>query len=368
MEQIYNIMKVSDFSFLWITFALLGSTFISIGLMPHVINIAHKKKLMAKPCSRSSHKKPVPTLGGVPIFISVSVITILYCTITNNVQLMALILSLIILFFLGVNDDLMTITPKAKFIGQLAVSSIIIIVADVRITTFGGIFGLGEMSYFTSYLFTLFSFILIINSYNLIDGIDGLAGVIGVTASSFFAFFFYFNNILHLAILSFSLFGSLLGFLKFNLSVKDKIFMGDTGSMIVGFLLSFLSVKFLNINYNEQMMFRFNNPEVIVVALLFYPIIDTLRIFIVRKFIYKTSPFIADKNHIHHRILQLFIKHIDVTKYIFFTNTAVLFMAILSSHQEMHICLFLTLFVGVVAISLPFIKHRLFHFVSKSAY
>lgn len=366
MKDIYNFINDSDFSFLWIIFALLGSTYISLVLMPCVIKIANKKNLMAQPCNRSSHIKPIPTLGGVAIFISVTVVTLFYCALTNNVQLMALLLSLIILFFLGLNDDLMTITPKTKFIGQLLVSSIIIIVSDVRITTLNGLFGIGEMNYFASFIITLFSFILIINSYNLIDGIDGLAGTIGVTVSGFFALFFYLNNILYLAILSFSLLGSLVGFLKFNLSVKDKIFMGDTGSMIVGFLLSFLSIKFLNSNYGQNMAFTFKNPEIIVVALLFYPMLDTMRIFMVRKFIYKTSPFIADKNHIHHKILQLLPSHIDVTKFIFGTNLLVLVVAMATSSKEIHTCLFMTGFVGIGAIIFPFLKHRLYHLVTRS--
>ena len=368
MEPIYNFIKTIDCSIFWIAFALFGSTYFSISLIPSIINIANKKNLMATPCKRSSHTKPTPTLGGVSIFLCVTSITILYCAINNNVQLTALLLSLILLFFLGVNDDLMTISPKTKFIGQLLVSSIIIIVSDVRIKTLGGLLGIEEMNYFCSFGITLFSFILIINSYNLIDGIDGLAGIIGVLVSGFFALYFYFNSIMYLAILSFSLFGSLLGFLKFNLSTKEKIFMGDTGSMIVGFLLSFLSVKFLNFSYSDALLFKFNNPEIIVVALLFYPMLDTCRIFFVRQFIYKTNPFHADKNHIHHKLLQLFPKHTDVTKFILLANVAVLFVAVITSSQEINMRLFLIAGTGIITLLFPFIKHRIFPFFIKGAY
>ena len=368
MEPIYTFIKTFDCSIFWIAFALFGSTYFSINLIPSIIKIAHKKKLMAKPCNRSSHTKPVPTLGGVSIFMCVTSITILYCAVNNNVQLTALLLSLILLFFLGVNDDLMTISPKTKFIGQLLVSSIIIIVSDVRIKTLGGLLGIEELNYLCSFIVTLFSFILIINSYNLIDGIDGLAGIIGVLISGFFGLYFYFNTVLYLAILSFSLFGSLLGFLKFNLSTKEKIFMGDTGSMIVGFLLSFLSVKFLNSNYSDKLLFKFNNPEIIVVALLFYPMLDTCRIFFVRKFIYKTNPFCADKNHIHHKLLQLYPKHADVAKHILFSNLAVLFVAVITPSQEINTRLFLIALTGIAAISVPFIKQRMFPFFAKRAY
>lgn len=360
MKQIYNEFLNNNFSFLWMLFATFGSIFLSLLLMPCVIKIAHKKKLMAIPCGRSSHKNAVPTLGGISIFISVTLITVLYSIVNNNVELMPLILALKILFFLGVNDDLMTISAKTKFIGQILVSALVIYITDLRIETWNGIFGVYELNNVFSFFITLFVFILVINAYNLIDGIDGLAGAIGVTVSAFFSFFFYYNNAIGLAVVSVSLLGALLVFIKFNLSTKNKIFMGDTGSMIVGFLLVFLSVKFLKTNYAIDANYKFNNPEIIVVALLFYPLIDTFRIFFVRKLIYKTSPFIADKNHIHHRILTINFKHFEVTKFICCTNLLVLFIAILTSNLEIHISLFAICLTGIIAISFPFVKQRYF--------
>lgn len=353
---------------LWIVFAAVSSVFLSFVLMPCIIKIAHQKKLMAVPSNRSSHKNAVPTLGGVSIFISVILITILYSVINESIQLMTLILSLIMLFFLGVNDDLMTISAKTKFFGQLLVASLVIIVSNHRIEHLNGLLGIHELNYPVSFLFTLFVYILIINAYNLIDGIDALAGSIGVMVSAFFTIFFYVNNLLSLSVVSISLLGALLVFIRFNISIKNKIFMGDTGSMIVGFLLAFLSVKFLNENYDVNTIYRFKNPEIIIGALLFYPLVDTLRIFFNRKFIYKTSPFLADKNHIHHKFILMNTNHLQTTRFICFTNIIVLSVAIFTTDLEIHLSLFLTCLTGVLLLIFPFLKNRVLKVDFKRVY
>ncbi|CDF80618.1 UDP-N-acetylglucosaminyl 1-phosphate transferase [Formosa agariphila KMM 3901] len=321
---------------------------------PTIIFIAHAKQLVDVPDKRSVHSKTVPTLGGIGIFFAVAIVLTLCGAFLDAKLLMPVVGALIILFFLGVKDDILILSPKKKMLGQIIAALMVILITDLRITTFSGILGIESIPYFLSIGFTLFVFILIINAYNLIDGLDGLAGSVGLLVSLFYGFLFFNMNEMTLTVVSLALVGALIPFLYFNFSKVRKIFMGDTGSMVVGFLLAFQSIAFININQlNPLAQFHLNAP-IIVLAILFFPLLDTLRIFYVRVVILKKHPFSPDKNHIHHHMLQLGLKHWQVTLVISIASTSVLICTLLAQNLSVNIQLLLVVMAGLFMFSLPF--------------
>ena len=289
----------------------------STRLQPVLILLSHKKNLMDEPEDRSSHTFSVPTYGGVPIFITFSIMvlglaTFLDVSHESLEQTCAVLAGITILFFLGVKDDMVGLDPAKKFIGQLLAATVVVFLADVRIESMEGIFGVGELPYAVSVVFTIFVFMLMVNAYNLIDGIDGLAGMTAIIASLVFGAYFLVVGDLSMATMSFVLVGALIGFLRFNLSDSKKIFMGDSGSLFIGFLLAFQAVQFLSSNLGQQPGPVLSNAPVIVLTVLSFPLMDTLRSFVIRA-ARGRSPFAPDRNHIHHRLLQMGMSHKQAT-------------------------------------------------------
>ncbi|MEN8139371.1 MAG: MraY family glycosyltransferase [Bacteroidota bacterium] len=271
------------------------------------------KQLFDEPENRSSHSTLVPTLGGVSIFASIIISSSLFVN-ERFVDFDLLNAAMVILFFFGIKDDILMISPVKKFIAQIVSALIISIGANVRIPHMYDILGFGEIPYWISIVITVFVIILIINSFNLIDGVDGLAASVGIVSSLVLGYWFYVNEYNSLALLSASLFGSLVAFLRYNFSKKNKIFMGDTGSMIVGFIVAVLTIEFIRhngiglINGGKEII----TAPVLAISILIIPLIDTFRVFMVR-LLNKKSPFKPDKNHIHHRLLSLGLSHAKTT-------------------------------------------------------
>jgi UDP-GlcNAc:undecaprenyl-phosphate/decaprenyl-phosphate GlcNAc-1-phosphate transferase len=306
-ESIYN-----DRLFQIIVSALVGCA-ASITAIPVIIKISQLKNLMADPGERSSHVKKTPTLGGVAIFASTLISYFLWENPDEGQLIHLSISAIVILFFLGVKDDILVLSPKKKMFVQIAAAVLVVVLADLRIENFFGIFGINEIPYILSLPLTVFVFIALINAINLIDGIDGLAGGIGMIAGGMFGLWFYLNGYFALACLASSMSGSLIGFLKFNYSKTSKIFMGDTGSLIVGFLLSMFALKYiqLNIEYRFNPNASFSAP-ILAIVVLIVPIFDTLRVFIIR-LKDKKSPFVGDRNHLHHILIDSGLSHFQAS-------------------------------------------------------
>ncbi len=290
--------------------------------IPVIINICNLKGLMEDPIKRSSHLNPTPTFGGVAIFAATLTGYMVWNFNDEGYLLHKVFLGLVTLFFLGIKDDLFALDAFKKIITQVLVASIIVIGSDLRITSFFGIFGVHELPYLISVLFTIFLFVALINSFNLIDGIDGLSGGIAMIASGGFGLWFAFNNYWSLSCLSFTLSASLLGFLRYNFSPTNKIFMGNTGSLIVGYLISVLAIQFVQANvFNTNPNSVYKNAPVIAIILLFVPIFDTLRVFGLR-ILKGKSPFKADRLHLHHLLVDTGLSHISVTFLLSFCTVA----------------------------------------------
>ncbi|MBC7409435.1 MAG: undecaprenyl/decaprenyl-phosphate alpha-N-acetylglucosaminyl 1-phosphate transferase [Arcicella sp.] len=302
----------------------------SITAIPVIIKISRLKNLMADPGERSSHVTKTPTLGGVAIFASTLISYFLWENPDEGQLIHLSISAIVILFFLGVKDDILVLSPKKKMFVQVAVSGLVVILADLRIENLFGIFGINEIPYLISLALTVFVFIALINAINLIDGIDGLAGGIGMIAGGMFGIWFYLNGHYALACLAFSMAGSLVGFLRFNYSKTSKIFMGDTGSLLVGFMLTMFAIKFiqLNIEYRFNPNASFSAP-ILAIIVLIVPIFDTLRVFIVR-LKDKKSPFVGDRNHLHHILIDSGLSHFQssVILWTFTLISTILFLTI----------------------------------------
>ncbi|MEQ8422467.1 MAG: MraY family glycosyltransferase [Arenibacter algicola] len=329
-------------------------------MYPVIIYAVRSKNLMDEPGDRSMHTSKTPTLGGVGLFIAFSLSfaflgLLVDLSKPDLIKLISLLSATIMLMFLGVKDDLFGLAPKKKFMVQIVASLMVIILADLRIISFEGIFGLGELPYHISVIFTLFVFLLIINAFNLIDGLDGLAGSVALLSSLSFGTFFFINGRYLFVLISFVLIGALLGFLRYNLSPYRKIFMGDSGSMFIGFLLAFQAVGFLSYNATIDNPVTNIKAPIMAMAILSYPLLDTLRVFAIR-ISQKRSPFSADRNHIHHRLIDLGITHKQASLFVVVLNSIIIELAFLI--RELYINV--QLYIIIIAVPLLYVSPWLF--------
>ncbi|GAB4024332.1 glycosyltransferase family 4 protein [Spirosoma koreense] len=295
--------------------AFLVACFVSVIAIPVVIKISELKSLMEKPGERRAHTTPTPTFGGIAIYAAILIAYFLWPSIdqTDIYRTNLSIVGMTILFFVGIKDDLVNIDPTKKLLFQVLASIILIFFGELRVDYLYGIMGFHHIEEVVSILLTCFIFIALTNAINLIDGIDGLAGGIATIASGTFGGWFLLTNHFTMACLAFTLSGALIGFLRFNFSKTSKIFMGNTGSLIIGFMLAFFAVRFVNLNasYRYEPTAFFNAP-IVAIVILIVPIFDTLRVFLVR-ILAGRSPFSADRNHMHHILLDNGLSHIGAT-------------------------------------------------------
>ena len=283
--------------------------------IPPIIKVAKIKHLFDEPSEdRKIHIYKTPNLGGVGIFVGLLITLCLCIPFASIPHVNFIIASTIILFALGLKDDLVGLSPLVKFIAQIIAALIICYFADIRLTSMYGFFGIGDISVPLSILISILFILLLVNAFNLIDGIDCLAGTVSLIASLTFAWCFWQMGTYGLMYLSLCIAGSLCGFLYFNRS-PAKIFMGDTGSLMLGFLFAILSIKFIEFNKFSPVLNPnpvFHSAPAIVCGILVIPIFDTLRVFTLR-ILKGVSPFNADRNHIHHRMIDFKLSHMQST-------------------------------------------------------
>ncbi len=297
-------------------------TFFSI---PVIIQVAKEKKLFDEPDERKVHKTVIPTLGGLGIFAGF-ILALLMCTPPNLAgQLQFFVAASVVIFFLGLKDDILVISASKKFIGQLIAAAIIIKFGGLHINNMGGFLGIYAIPNFAGMIFTLFTIIVVTNSFNLIDGIDGLAGSLGLLTTLVFGTYFYIIGDLAFSVMAFSLSGSLISFLIYNFS-PAKIFMGDTGSLLLGLINSILVIKFINIADLPNGPMTLEAAPAIGFAILIIPLLDTLRVFSLR-ILDRRSPFSPDRNHIHHFLLDLGLNHKQITLACVSANVAFIALA-----------------------------------------
>lgn len=277
--------------------------------IPVIIQIAKSKKLFDEPDERKVHKSVIPTLGGLGIFAGFIVAMLMGAPVSHELQFFSA--SAIVIFFLGLKDDILVLSASKKFIGQVIAAGIIIKFGNISIDNMHGFLGITTIPHYASIFLTLFAIIVITNSFNLIDGVDGLAGSLGFLTTLVFGCYFYFADQLTYAVMAFALSGATLGFLIYNFS-PAKIFMGDTGSLLIGLVNSILVIKFISIAGNPVNNLSFHASPAIGFAVLMIPLFDTLRVFGLR-ILNRRSPFSADRIHVHHFLLDLGFSHKKIT-------------------------------------------------------
>jgi len=276
--------------------------------------VAVLKRLIDTPSEeRKIHKRSIPTIGGIIIYAGTLFAFALwykiddlkyYDKIFQSVQEFKLIIATsLILFFVGVKDDIIGTAPVKKLFAHIVVALILVLMGDIRITGLHGIFGVFEIPYWGSVFISIFTYVVVVNSFNLIDGVDGLAAGVGFLSCCAFGTWFIYADHYPYAAMAFALAGALAGFLIFNFS-PAKIFMGDSGSLVIGMFICVLAIKLIEypIDQLDSFWVRVSKP-VFAVSALVYPLLDTLRVFIIRA-VKGQSPFTADRNHIHHKLLD----------------------------------------------------------------
>jgi UDP-GlcNAc:undecaprenyl-phosphate/decaprenyl-phosphate GlcNAc-1-phosphate transferase len=321
-------------------------TFLAI---PAVINVAEMKKLFDMPDARKVHHSPITPLGGLGIFAGFIFGSLLTVQFSQNGELQYFIAAAFVIFFLGLKDDILVISPIKKFIGQVLAAFIIIYYGNIQIRSMNGFLGIYQLPEMFSLLLTYFAVIVVINSFNLIDGVDGLAGSLGLLSTVIFGVYFLHVGMLAYSVIAFSLAGSLLAFLIFNFQ-PAKIFMGDTGSLLVGTINAILVVKFINVANSSNTSFPINASPAVGFTILMIPLLDTLRVFGIR-ILHRRSPFSPDRNHIHHLLLDRGFSHRAITLSLVAVNTLMIALVFLCRSLSCTLLLFsvFILFFGLIA-------------------
>jgi UDP-N-acetylmuramyl pentapeptide phosphotransferase/UDP-N-acetylglucosamine-1-phosphate transferase len=332
---------------------------------PSLIKVAKLKHLVDEPVGdRKRHTSSIPTIGGVIIFSAFIFSCFLWFP-DDNAQVlkqidefMYLMASLILLFFVGVKDDIIGMSPMKKLLSHIMVGFILVVMGGIKITSFHGLLGIDILlPEYASILLSIFIYIVIVNSINLIDGVDGLASGVGLIATLTFGFWFSVTDQIHWALVSFSMSGALLGFLVFNFN-PARIFMGDSGSLIIGAVISVLAIRLIEtpIEFLPSQAQLISTP-VMAMAILAYPLLDTLRVFFIRA-INGKSPLSADRNHLHHKLQDKMYgdKRIVFTIYIF--NTIMIVQAMFFQFKEPTISFLISLGFAFLFIAFVFIGYK----------
>ena len=354
-----NVLFSSGLAFLITFFAI-----------PVIIQVAKDKKLFDEPDERKVHKNVIPTLGGLGIFAGFIISTLMGVPSSISAELQYFAAASTVIFFLGIKDDILVLSASKKFIGQLIAAGIIIKFGGIQISNFQGFLGIYEIPHLTGTLISLFTIIVITNSFNLIDGVDGLAGSLGLLTTLVFGAYFFYAGQLMYAVMAFALSGSIIGFLIYNFS-PAKIFMGDTGSLLLGLVNSILVIKFINTAGNPASNFPLESAPAIGFAILMIPLFDTLRVFGLR-ILQRRSPFNPDRTHVHHFLLDLGLSHRMVTITCVLVNITLITMAFLMRSLGTTIVLGVLLlssfiFIGIVYYSRPKNRNVLTRKVEKTA-
>jgi UDP-GlcNAc:undecaprenyl-phosphate/decaprenyl-phosphate GlcNAc-1-phosphate transferase len=296
-------------------------TFLAV---PVIMKIAETKNLYDIPDGRKLHTKPIASLGGIGIFGGFFLASLLSISVKANPEFQYFFASAIVIFFLGIKDDILVLTATKKFIGQVLAAAIIIHLGGIRIDSMYGLLGIYDLPEAFSLALSYMTIIVVVNAYNLIDGVDGLAGTLGLLTMSVFGSYFFMVGMPAYSLIAFAMAGSLLAFLIFNYN-PAKIFMGDTGSLMLGMVNAILAIKFITVAASPAAVFPIESSVAVGFSILMVPLADTLRVFSIR-ILQGRSPFTPDRNHIHHLMLDRGLNHKHVTLSCLLLN--VIFIAI----------------------------------------
>jgi len=268
---------------------------------------------------RSSHKTLATRTGGVGIFLTLLSISFFFYF--QGIELFdySLFIPLAIMFIVGVYDDFYNADFKLKFLLQIIVAKILIDQGYV-ISNYHGLFGLYEVPWFLAQLSTVFVFLVLVNAINFIDGIDGLA--ITEVAKIILVVEFFSDGLTRLATQGLLIIASFLPLYYYNFKKKRKVFLGDGGSLFLGTVVAIYVFYVLGTDFNFKPELK-TNKTLFAVFILLYPLIDLLRVFIIR-IRNNRSPFQPDQNHLHHVLIKRGLKPISIC--VFLTISSLLLL------------------------------------------
>lgn len=333
-----------------ITLSLFMSGLISFVSIPSIVDVANSKHLFDEPNGRTSHIHATPTLGGLAIFAAITITLLTFFNFANFPHMQYVVAASIIIFFIGIKDDILAISPIKKLASEIIASLIIIVLGNMRFSSLHGFLGIHAIPYFLSVIITLFVMIVIINCFNLIDGIDGLAGGMSIITSLTFGIWFYLVGDYEFVALIAAMIGAVVPFVYFNVwGTKNKIFMGDTGSLLLGLLMSVLVIRFNELNIQPIATYGVSAAPAVSFGILIVPLYDTLRVFTAR-LLQGKSPFSPDRGHVHHRLLKLKQSHRQATLILLGIN--IFFIIVVYILKDINLeTLFLLLFMAATLLS-----------------
>ncbi|MCH6236634.1 undecaprenyl/decaprenyl-phosphate alpha-N-acetylglucosaminyl 1-phosphate transferase [Aquiflexum sp. AIY15W] len=317
-------------------------------LTPIVILFLKKMELMDSPGGRKIHNGFIPSMGGIAFVLATFVAVLAWLDSQLIMEIRFLLAAFGLMFFVGLRDDMVNMSAFQKLAGQFIAAYLVVVMSDIRLTGLYGFFGVYDIPLWVSYVISIFTILALTNSFNLIDGLDGLAGSISLVTFLFLGWWFMEADLTSYSVFSFILVGSILSFLVYNWH-PAKIFMGDTGSLSLGFALAVLTILFIDKNGTMASYegWKFNAPIASGVALLIIPIYDTTRIFIKRMMKGK-SPMEPDKSHVHHFLLRMGLRHDQVTLTLVFIKIGFIALIFLGSNFNDHVMLPLVICIAVV--------------------
>jgi UDP-GlcNAc:undecaprenyl-phosphate/decaprenyl-phosphate GlcNAc-1-phosphate transferase len=336
-------------------FILAAVTSFSVGflLTPIVISILRKANIGDIPGGRKIHKKFTPSMGGIGFVVAALITLAIWGWQFPLPDIRFLLGAISLMFIVGLRDDMVELNPKHKLAGQLVAVLLVVVAGDIRIKDFHGFLGIDGLPLLVSYGFSSFVLLALTNAFNLIDGLDGLAGTVASISLSCLGVWFYIQGLESFSVLSFALLGGLLAFMIFNWH-PAKIFMGDTGSLTLGFALGSLVVAFMESNaaLPQGAFLRFQPTFTAGIVLMIYPLYDMARVF-ARRISQGKHPMVADKSHVHHFLMRMGLKHNEVTLILGLLQIGLIFLVFVLSDFSDYVVL--PIISGVVL----FLGHRL---------
>lgn len=308
------------------SFLLLGIAFlISTMVFPFVLAFARKHNIVDNPSARKLQRVPVPVMGGTVVFIGVLVTAIVDFCIFPNPNVIKLLALLFVMYAIGVWDDIKDVSPSLRFIIELLVVWMMILLLGAEINDCHGLWGINVIPDAVSVPFSLIAGVGIMNAVNLIDGVDGYCSTYGVMSCSAFAIIFLHAGDMTMFAMALISIGAVIPFFFHNVFGKtSKMFLGDGGSLMLGTLLAFFAFKVLS---KDSLCARFDDKGISLVALslaiLAVPVFDTLRVMIFR-IVRGQSPFHPDKTHLHHLFIDMNFSHLATSGVIVFGNVLII--------------------------------------------
>lgn len=319
--------------------------------MPSIIKVASKRSLFdERKEARKIHTRDISNLGGIGIFLGFFFCVLLFQIICDSRELGSLAAASVLLFFIAFRDDLVPSSPHSRLLFQFIIAAIIVFVGQVHFVHIPIFEANTLLKEIVNIAFTFIFVVGFINAFNFIDGIDGLAGSLGLFSSLVFASFFLWMGDYSYGMTALALSGAILGFLIYNFG-EAKIFMGDMGSMLIGVFLAIFGIRMANSPAIMQDWLTIAYPGSLIFAILIVPIMDLITVVSIRLY-FKQSPFIADKRHLHHRLLGLGWTHAGISLFEVGFNALVIMasLALQKSGSALWPCLSTIVLASIVEI------------------